>query len=146
MKILFRTRIHQPVKVVKEGFTKELFMKLAPHWSSFELLRFDGCKKNDEVHIRISLMGLKQEWISVITEEHESPTEWFFVDQGKKLPWPLKSWKHIHRVDRIGDKDCEIVDDIEFEASSPILGKLIYPFLWSTFAIRPKLYKDFFEV
>ena len=146
MKIFFRTRIRQPVSVVKNGFTQDLFMKLTPHWSNASLQRFDGCKKNDEVHITIKILGKTQSWISIITDEHEDASGWSFVDEGKKLPWPLTGWKHIHRVDRVGDMDCEIVDDIEFHTSSKYLDKLVYPVIWSTFAIRPNLYQKYFEV
>lgn len=146
MNILFRTRIHQPLTVVKQGFTKELFLLLAPNWSDANLERFDGFNKGDEVHITIKILGRKQKWVSIITDENTDASGWYFIDEGKILPWPLTQWKHTHRVDRIGDKDCEIVDDIEFHTSSKYLDKLIYPFIWSTFAIRPGLYKKFFEV
>lgn len=145
MKMLFRTPLNLSYEEVKAGFNRELFEFLAPQWAAFNLERFDGCKVNDEVHIELNLLGMKKKWVSLITHEGEDSSGWSFIDEGKVLPWPLAKWKHHHRVDKISDSRSEIVDDIEFEVRNPALGKLIYPVLWSSFAIRPDLYKKYFE-
>lgn len=145
MKILFKTPLNLSVEEVKEGFNRELFEYLAPQWASFKLKRFDGCKAGDEVHIELNLMGLKQNWVSLITFDGDNEAGWSFIDEGKVLPWPLTYWKHHHRVDRISETTCEIVDDIEFCAKNSLIEKVLTPTIWSSFAIRPQLYKDYFE-
>jgi ligand-binding SRPBCC domain-containing protein len=146
MKIIFRTRIRRPLGEVKAGFDRALFEYLAPPGVPFKLLRFDGCKKDDEVHIELNTLGVKQLWVSVMTLESQDASSWFFLDEGKILPWPLSRWKHEHRVDRIGDMDSEIVDDISFSTSPAFMAPVIYPILWLIFSLRPKRYKNFFEV
>ena len=145
MKMLFRTPLQLSVEEVKSKFNRDLFEFLAPQWAAFNLERFDGCKVNDEVHIELSLLGMKKKWVSLITHEGEDSSGWSFIDEGKILPWPLSKWKHHHRVEKISDTSCEIVDDIEYEVKNSALEKLIYPVLWSSFAIRPDLYKKYFE-
>lgn len=145
MKMIFRTPLNLSVDEVKSKFNRELFEFLAPQWAAFNLERFDGCKVGDEVHIELSLLGMKKKWVSLITHEGEDSSGWSFIDEGKILPWPLSKWKHHHRVEKLSATSCEIVDDIEYEVKNPALEKIMYPVLWSSFAIRPDLYKKYFE-
>jgi ligand-binding SRPBCC domain-containing protein len=144
MKLLFETPVPQPVGVIKAGFTRELFQYLDPGFIPSELLRFDGCHPGNEVHIAIGVPGLRQKWISIITAEEETEQGWSFIDEGKVLPWPLKKWKHHHRVDKISASESSIVDDIQYECSPAFLTPLMKPFLWMVFAVRPSRYKKFF--
>lgn len=145
MKLLFSTQVLKSSEKIKEGFTRELFQFLSPGWIPFRILRFDGCKKGDEVHIQLGLHGLSQHWVSLITFEETNASGWSFVDEGKVLPWPLIYWKHHHRVDRITATESKIVDDITFECSPAFLTPLFKPFLWSVFALRPNRYKKYFK-
>lgn len=145
MKLYFETHIKLPFEKVRDGFTKDLFIFLSPGIIPFNLKRFDGCKKGDEVHIALGPPPLTQEWISLITFEETNGSGWSFIDEGKVLPWPLKYWKHHHRVDKISDTECRIVDDIHFECSPAVLTPVVKPFLWFVFAMRPRRYQLFFK-
>ena len=143
MRLYFKTQLPHPFKKVIQGFSRELFEKLTPPWASADLDRFDGCKKGDEVHLTLKLMGSSQKWVSVITEATENSDEWFFVDEGKVLPWPLKEWRHKHCVRKISETKSEIIDDISYSAGT--LSALIYPALWATFVIRAPRYLEFYK-
>ncbi len=145
MKLYFETSISRSFQEVRDRFNKDLFIFLAPQIIPFELKRFDGCKKGDEVHILLGPDALKQEWISLITFEETNENGWSFIDEGKKLPWPLKTWKHHHRVDKVSETECKIIDDIQYECTSGVLDPLIKPFLWTMFFIRPGRYKKYFK-
>lgn len=146
MKLIFKTPINRPFEKVRDGFTQDLFIYLAPPLIPFRLKRFDGCKKGQEVHIEMSpLPCVKQDWVSVMTFEETNAQGWSFIDEGKVLPWPLNRWKHHHRVDRVDENRCLIVDDISYECAPAFLGPLIKPFLWMVFAIRPGRYKKYFQ-
>jgi ligand-binding SRPBCC domain-containing protein len=145
MKIIFTTNIPLNFSSIRDGFNEELFIKLAPPLIPFKLLRFDGCKKGDEVHIQLGVLPFKQTWVSDITFEEENDGGWSFIDEGRKLPWPLSYWKHHHRVDKLSESESLIVDDINFETSPKALAPMIYPFLWLIFSIRPARYKKFFQ-
>jgi ligand-binding SRPBCC domain-containing protein len=86
---------------------------------------------------------LKQNWVSVITRSDQTKVMWSFRDEGKILPWPLKSWRHDHIVRKLSETHSEIIDDITFDAGS--FNYIIYPLLKATFGIRPKRYKRYFE-
>jgi ligand-binding SRPBCC domain-containing protein len=145
MKLLFKTPIQRPVSEIKEGFTKDLFLFLSPPFIPFELERFDGCEAGNEVHIRLGPKALSQKWVSLITSEGTTADGWSFVDEGRRLPWPLSYWRHHHRVDRVTETSSEIVDDIEYRCRPGFLTPLMRPFLWASFSIRPRRYQAFFK-
>ena len=145
MKIYFETVIDKNVESIKKNFTQDLFLALSPPGLRIKLEQFDGCKTGDIVHLKIQSFGLTQTWMSRITEESNSDNQWFFVDEGVQLPWPLKSWKHVHRVKKINENQSAIIDDITFSSGHHILDIPLKPFLWLTFAVRPSRYRKFFE-
>jgi ligand-binding SRPBCC domain-containing protein len=145
MKLRFETLVKCSLQVVKQNFNRELFLQLAPPAVGMTLERFDGCSPGNEVHLILNSFGLKQKWISVITAENFTETEWSFIDEGRTIPWPMKSWKHIHQVVSVDENSSMIIDDITFECANKAIDAILYPFLWSSFSIRPDRYKKFFE-
>lgn len=145
MKILFETPINLPFEKVRDRFTQDLFIHLAPPCIPFRLKKFDGCKVGDQVKIELGSWPFIQTWVSDITFEETNEKGWSFIDEGKVLPWPLSYWKHHHRVEKISDSECLIIDDIEYDCHLSTLTLFIKPFLWSIFAIRPKRYKEYFK-
>lgn len=145
MNLRFESVVQRNWHTIKAGFTRDLFTKLKPFGVGMKVLRFDGCAKGDEVHVEVSVAGLKQAWVSHITQEVLSEREWSFVDEGHKIPWPLKSWRHHHRVVSLDDQSSKIIDDITYDCCYRWMNPLIYPVLWSTFVIRDSRYKKFFK-
>jgi ligand-binding SRPBCC domain-containing protein len=103
------------------------------------------CSPGHEIHLEINTLGLKQKWVSLITEEVQSENEWSFIDEGKVMPWPLASWRHKHIVISSGAKSSKIIDDITFSCVHPWMNLFMFPALWPTFAIRPSRYRKFFR-
>lgn len=128
-----------------EGFDLKLFKALKPPLMSLDVERFDGCNVGDEVHLKVGFGPFRTKWISLITENQENDQETYFVDEGKLLPFPLKSWRHIHRVVKTDDKGSEIQDDIEYSTGLRALDVLMYPVLYLQFAARKPVYKKFFS-
>lgn len=145
MKLIFETPIALPFEKIRDRFDQDLFLYLSPPLIPSRLKRFDGCKKGDEVHIELGPSPLSQQWVSLITSDETNERGWSFIDEGKVLPWPLKYWKHHHRVDKISETESMIVDDIQYECAPAFLTPVMKPFLWSVFAIRPARYKNFFK-
>ncbi len=141
--IIIKTKIEN--KTPKELlllFNEELFKALKPPIINLEVKRFDGCKTGNEVHLAMDVFGLvNQEWVSLITDHSESFEECYFVDEGKKLPSPLKYWRHRHRLIRINDHTSYVVDDITFSTGNKALDAIIYPVLYGMFSFRIPVYK-----
>jgi ligand-binding SRPBCC domain-containing protein len=144
MKINIKTKVEQDYLEVKEGFTKDLFLKLNPPFPPVKLLRFDGCRRGDKVSLELNFILFKQTWTSIITSDRTDDQEFFFVDEGKKLPFFLRFWKHKHRVLR-QDSGSVIVDEINFSARLKILSPLLYPALYAQFWYRKPIYKKIFR-
>ena len=146
MKIVINTPVHQPIEHVWKGFNRELFSQLAPPFPPINLLRFDGSEQGNEVHIELNFLFFKQMWVSLITEHRKTGDEIYFIDEGIRLPFFLKSWRHKHSLVKISNTQEKyqtlIIDEIEFE--SP-LGILIYPALYLQFVYRQPIYQKIFS-
>lgn len=140
--LVFKCPVKASVEEVKEGFNLELFKALKPPLVQMEVSRFDGCSKGDEVHLSVGL-GLKVSWISLITEDHQDDNQWYFIDEGKLLPPPLKKWRHIHSVIKDGD-GAIIVDDISFTSNNRVLDFLLRPTMHFQFSGRYDVYQNLF--
>ena len=142
-RLLFECPVASDVEAVKNGFNLDLFKELAPPLIQFKVDRFDGCSPGDEVHIRVGL-GVMVKWISEITEEiSNADQEWYFIDEGVKMPFPLVKWKHIHRVVK-SDQGSTIIDDINFSCGNSITDKIMRPILKKQFSGRAAIYKKVF--
>ncbi|AFM04896.1 hypothetical protein Fleli_2531 [Bernardetia litoralis DSM 6794] len=145
MKLIVETPINRSAEEVWNGFTEKLFLKLSPPFPKLKLNRFDGCKAGDEVHLELDFGIYSSKWISYIIEQKNTESEIYFIDTSQDLPFPLKTWKHHHRIKKIDENNCIIIDDIDYYTSSKVLDTIIYPAMWAQFAYRSPVYKKFFE-
>lgn len=144
MRIVIKTLVEQAPNTVIEGFTRELFLKLNPPFPPVVLKEFGGCKKGDKVVLELNFIFFKQTWISDITDDQATEKEIYFIDEGVKLPFFLKTWKHRHRLVREGNQTL-IIDDIQFTTPSLVSNYLLYPLLYLQFLYRKPIYKRIFK-
>jgi len=140
MKITLRTQIKRPVAEVFAGFDESLFRALNPSFMRTVIGRFDGCQVGDEVHLKLPV----GDWISLISERQVGSSECFFVDIGKRLPPPFKTWRHRHIV-RGTKEGSVIIDEIDFETNNRLMDMLLWPVLWSVFRARHPIYRRYFQ-
>lgn len=145
MKIYLATKVAQKPADVFAKFDVDLFNKLTPPGIKVSLDRFDGCKKNDEVHLVLDFIFFKQKWNSLIIDSGNDTDGFYFVDVGIKLPFFLKTWKHVHRIDFCQD-GSKIIDDICFKTGLLVTDYLLYPILYFQFLYRKPVYKRIFDV
>ena len=143
LRFVLTTPVPQSIDQVKAGFNLELFKALKPPIINLKVERFDGCHKGDEVHLKVGL-GLMMDWVSLITEDNQNSQEWYFIDEGDKLPPPLKKWRHRHRVLKREAGGSIIVDDISFSSGLKLLDYLLYFPLKLQFKLRAPVYKKIF--
>jgi ligand-binding SRPBCC domain-containing protein len=144
MNITIETPVEQGYLEVKAGFTETLFKKLAPPFPPVNVIRFDGCNTGDEVALELNFILFKQKWVSLITADQTSEKEFFFVDEGTRLPFFLGKWKHKHRIISSG-KGAVIRDEIDFEGPFAWMTPLLYPVLWLQFWYRKPIYRKIFK-
>ncbi len=142
MNFKITTSISKDYQAVFAGFDQKLFEFLLPPKAMARLVQFDGSKKGDIVHIQF-LLPYKAEWISEITHDESNDSMCMFIDEGKKLPFGLKTWQHRHIVKKDGN-NCLIIDDISFSYANKFLDILFFPFLYFSFLPRKKQYRQYF--
>ncbi|MEM1135734.1 MAG: hypothetical protein AAGI07_07820 [Bacteroidota bacterium] len=145
MRLKIETSVKQDYKSVWNGFDETLFLKLSPPFPPVKLIRFDGSIKGDRVILELNFFLFKQEWESEITDNGELENEIYFIDEGIRLPFFLKSWKHKHRIIKSGEGSI-ISDEIEFTAPIPGMELALYPTMWQQFNYRKPIYQSFFDI
>ena len=144
MYLKITTSVNQDYLSVMQGFTEALFIKLNPTFPPVKLIRFDGCRQGDIVSLELNFIFFKQRWESLIVEDGFTEEEFYFIDEGKKLPFFLKYWRHKHRVLKRG-RHAEIVDEITFYSPFWLTDFLLYPILWLQFWYRKPVYREYFK-
>jgi ligand-binding SRPBCC domain-containing protein len=138
--------VKAPLSHIKELFTSNLLLKLSPPFPQVSLERFDGCKKDDQVILKINLLLTKLTWSSLITAENNTTEEWYFVDEGVEMPFGLRFWRHKHRVIEVNPLHSLIIDEISFDTGMTFLNYLLFPFLWGMIFYRKPLYKKYLSL
>lgn len=144
MKIKISTKVNKSYEEVFKNFNQPLLEKLTPPLIPFKLLKFDGSKKGDDIHIQLNILGLKQLWITHIIEDSHDKEEIYFIDQSSKLPFFLSFWKHKHRILNI-KAGSQIIDEIEYRTPYFLLDYLCYPVMYLQFYFRKHIYKEEFK-
>ena len=137
--ITLRSKVNGNLKSISAGFDANLFRYLLPPGA--QLIEFGGSKKGDTVHLKLPLAG---EWVSEITESGTSENSYYFIDEGRKLPFPLKEWRHKHILH--GDGNNTIIEDnMNFSTGNIFVDILFYPVLFFSFLPRVWQYKRYFK-
>lgn len=143
-RIVLRTPIQAPFEEVADRFDENLFEALAPKFPKMWLDRHDPIAEGAEVHLRLGPM--QQRWVSRLYHVKRSANEFSFEDEGKVLPFPLRSWHHLHRVvAREKGQTAEIIDDMRFSTGWLVMDWLAKPVLTLLFSQRKPKYVAYFE-
>jgi len=139
MNITLKSKVTGDFTSIYKRFDDNLFRYLLPPGA--ELISFGGSKKGNLVHLKLPLFG---EWISEITEDGKSGDHYYFIDEGRKLPFPLKTWKHKHVIHKTG-KNTIIEDNMSFSTGNVLSDLVFYPILLLSFLPRVWQYKSYFK-
>lgn len=142
MNVKIETIIDNDFHQVFDQFNLKLFKALTPPLSRIVVHRFDGCKTGDEVHADFYLLSLfKQSWINKIASDEANKDFISFTDVGEKFPFPLKEWRHTHRIENLGKNKSKIVDDINYSTHWIIIDLFLYPLITLMFLTRRPVYR-----
>ena len=146
MHLLLRFSVAQPPAKVLAGFTRQLFEALAPPFPKLHVLRFDGCQTGDAVNIELQAGPKRWRWDSLITDNGVLPDgTHYFVDEGQRVPAPLRQWRHRHLIVPTPTGGSVITEDITFSTGRRWLDVLIYPAMWAQFKLRGPVYRRWFK-
>lgn len=137
------SRVSASLPYVWSKFDQNLLAKLAPPFPIARIIQFDGCQVNDKVCIELDFLLYRTRWYSVISSFKADTTSYVFVDEGTKVPFGIKAWRHEHRIESIDEKTSSIVDKISFQTNFKLLDCLLFPLIWGMIAYRIPLYKKY---
>ena len=112
--ITLRSKVSGELTAIQKHFDADLFRYLLPPGA--QLIEYCGSSKGDIVHLKLPVAG---EWVSEITEEGAPADTCYFVDEGRKFPFPLKHWRHKHILYRDGNSTV-VEDNMNYSTSSII--------------------------
>ena len=139
MKITLKSKVTGNLQFIKDHFDEGLFKYLLPPGA--QLIEFGGSSTGDTVHLKLPIAG---EWISEITEHHAEDNLYYFIDEGRKLPFPLKTWRHRHVLK--GQEEYTMIEDhMSFSTGFILSDLLFYPVLLLSFLPRLWQYKMYFK-
>lgn len=144
MRIRIKTQVDENYKTVFKKFDHALFMALKPPLISLDLHKFEGCHQGDKVEMTLQLLGVAQSWKALIVEHEETADYIYFIDEGVEIPTPLKSWRHKHMLENVGEEKTNIIDDIHYTAGNKLMDTLLYPILYMQFWYRKPVYRKYF--
>ena len=148
-KIEFLSHVPVSIEVVKENFSEELFKYLLPPLFPLKVVRFEGVQKGAKYEFDLAgglLPGLlSTTWSGEIVDAGDVQGGFYFTDEGTKLPFPLKSWRHLHRILPNPQKGgIDILDMVEYSCYLPLFEYSLYPSFFSLFVFRKKRYSAFY--
>lgn len=144
MRLTLQTNVQKPPNEVFEGFTEALFIKLAPPFPPVRLRRFEGSEVGNVVELELNFILFRNIWQSLITHKETTSEEIYFIDEGKKLPFFLRYWRHKHRILK-HETGSQIIDEIVYKSPFWILDYLLYPMMYFQFAYRKPIYRKYFK-
>ena len=137
--ITLRSKVSGELTAIYKHFDADLFRYLLPPGA--QLIEFGGSKQGDKVHLKLPIAG---EWISEITENGASDDVCYFIDEGRKLPFPIKEWWHKHVLHRQGNNTI-VEDNMNFSTGNILADILFYPVLYLSFLPRVWQYNRYFK-
>lgn len=145
MRLMLKTRVRGNYKKVFAGFDHTLLLKLTPPGMKVELLHADPPEKvGGRIRLKVTIFGiLRQNWENEFSSYELREDECHFVDTGLTMPFPVRLWRHDHRVLRDGE-NAIILDDVTFGSGFFLMDWLLYPIMWLQFKYRKPIYQKHF--
>ncbi|SDN39575.1 SRPBCC family protein [Alkalicoccus daliensis] len=112
----FKTEIDKPLEQVWNFFQSNENLVAITGFPKISLLGDKEVFEGADIQLKMNFIFMKLHWQGEITEVADHS---YFIDEGKKLPFPFKSWKHVHAFK---EKDAEttiMYDRVEFESYLP---------------------------
>ncbi|QKS70997.1 hypothetical protein FLK61_30220 [Paenalkalicoccus suaedae] len=134
----FKTEINKPIKDVWEFFQTNENLVAITGFPKITLLGDKDVFEGSHVHLKMDFFLVKLDWQGEITKV---VPEAYFMDEGKKLPFPFKEWRHVHAFKELSPSKTKMIDRVEF--SSYVPAPLIKAMLIGMFSDRKRQLKKY---
>jgi ligand-binding SRPBCC domain-containing protein len=97
---------------------------------------YEGAK----VHLRLNFLLLNFYWKGTISETVDGV---YFIDEGERLPWPIRSWQHVHTFKALSHNQTQMIDRISVSSFLP--SRIMTIGLTMMFSNREKYLHHYFN-
>ncbi len=146
MRFQILTRVQGSHRDVFLKFDHSLLTQLTPPGIRMELLHAqEPSEPGAYIQLRVTILGIiRQNWENAFSHYALGELECHFVDEGRVMPFPIRYWRHDHRVLADGAHHAIINDDVTFKTGFFLLDWIMYPILWMQFRFRQPIYRRVF--
>ena len=134
----YKTEIPRSISEVWSFFQSNQNLAAITAFPKIDILGDKDVEKDANIHLRLNFMLFKIHWKGRITEV---VPEAYFIDQGEKLPFPIKSWSHVHAFKRLSSDETKMIDKVEYDSYVPPM--LVNLMLKGMFHSRKKQLKKY---
>ncbi|WP_280768351.1 SRPBCC family protein [Salipaludibacillus daqingensis] len=114
----YKTEIPKPISEVWSFFQTNENLAAITAFPKIDILGDVDVFEGASVHLQLNFFVVKLQWKGKITEVVEQA---YFIDEGESLPFPFKSWKHVHAFKKVNEEKTKMIDRVEYEAYVPPL-------------------------
>ena len=132
----YPTEISKPVDEVWAFFQTNENLVSITGFPRIEMLGDREVFEGARVSLKLNFFIISLYWQGRITKVAD---EKFFIDEGEQLPFPFRSWHHVHAFKPVDKYRTKMIDKVEF--SSYIPAWLIKWMLFGMFSDRKRQLK-----
>ena len=137
-KFNYETKIDKEFEEVWTFFSTADNLAKITSFPKVRILSDPSTTPGNTIKMQFNFFIFRISWHSKITKKEQT----YFIDEGEKLPFPFKEWKHTHKFKEDG-KLTVMTDIVEYDASVPdFFVKFI---LNQMFSGREKEIKKYFQ-
>ncbi|RKL68805.1 hypothetical protein CR203_01810 [Salipaludibacillus neizhouensis] len=112
----YKTELPRSISEVWSFFQTNENLASITAFPKIDILGDKDVKEGASVHLRLDFILLRLHWKGRITKV---VPEAYFMDEGEKLPFPFKTWRHVHAFKELGSYKTKMIDRVEYESFVP---------------------------
>lgn len=140
-KIIFKKKVKSSLSQIEKKINKNFFEKMIPSFYPIGIHDYEGTQDGAEFTLALKGPYALKIWKGQLHSFSKNEREYQFVDEGKKLPFPFKSWLHKHRFVESQAGGTYLVDEIEFDCGDEKIEAVMEIILTIYFKYRQLQYQ-----
>lgn len=136
----FKTEMNEKKSDVWSFFQTNENLVAITGFPKIKLLGDKEVKEGADVILQMNFFVIKLLWKGEITKV---VPEDYFMDEGVKLPFPFRTWQHVHAFKELEQGGTRMIDRVEFSSYIPAI--FIKLMLFGMFQDRKRQLKKIFK-
>ncbi|GEL08281.1 SRPBCC family protein [Salisediminibacterium halotolerans] len=112
----YATLIPRPLNDTWDFFQKNENLAAITGFPKVKVFGDHLVEQDAEVKLKLHFGFISLNWHGRITE---LSAERYFIDEGEDIPFPFKSWRHVHAFKAVDESTTKMIDRVTFESFLP---------------------------